>query len=39
MKVWARPGWVPIVEGAAAHLRSIGVDLLEAREKLGEAKA
>lgn len=35
MKVWVRSGWVPIVERAAADLRSVGVDLLEAREKLG----
>jgi hypothetical protein len=38
MNVWVRPGWVPIVERAAADLRSVGVDLLEAREKLGELR-
>lgn len=34
MNVWVRPGWVSIVERAAADLRSVGVDLIEAREKL-----
>jgi hypothetical protein len=27
MKVWVRLDWIPIVEVAAAHLRSLGADL------------
>jgi hypothetical protein len=38
MKIWVRPGWVPIVEEAGRHLHSVGVALLEAREKLGELR-
>lgn len=35
MQVWVRNGWRPIVNAAAAQLRYIGVEVLEAREKLG----
>jgi hypothetical protein len=38
MNVWVRPGWVSIVQRAAADLHSIGVDLIEAREKLGQLR-
>lgn len=38
MQVWVRNGWRPIVNAAAAQLRYIGVEVLEAREKLGGAR-
>jgi hypothetical protein len=35
MHLWVRAGWLPIVNEAVAQLREIGVEVAEAREKLG----
>jgi len=38
MQVWVRNGWRDIVKDAATRLSRLDVDVLEAREKLGQLR-